>query len=205
MSKCGDSSTSLSLLGRLRQAPTDQAAWARFVDRYAPRVYQWCRQWGLPDADAQDVSQDVLVKLVDRMRGFRYDPAGSFRGWLRTLTRHAWADFLARQGRAGRGSGDSQALARLHSVEARDDLARRLEEEFDRELLEQATELVRRRAAPRTWEAFRLLALEGWSGARVAEHLGMKVAAVFVARSQVQKRLREEVRRLEAAHAEGMS
>ncbi len=205
MSKLVDSRTSLSLLGRLGQATTDQAAWAQFVDRYAPCIYQWCCQWRLPECDAQDVTQDVLMELAEKMRGFRYNPEGSFRGWLRTLTRHAWVDFLARRQRAGRGSGDSQALARLHSIEARDDLARRLEEEFDGELLEQAMEQVRHRAEPRTWEAFRLLALEGWSGAQVAEHLGMNVATVFVARSHVQKRIREEVRRLEAGHAEDLS
>jgi hypothetical protein len=43
MSRPADSRTSLALLGRLRQAPTDQEAWRQFVDRYAPRVYSWCR------------------------------------------------------------------------------------------------------------------------------------------------------------------
>src|SRR5262245_32084865 len=139
MLNLADSRTSPSLLGRLREAPADQAAWAQFVERYAPRVYAWCRQWGLQEADAEDVTQDVLTLLSDRMRRFQYDPEGSFRGWLRTVTHHAWADFLARRARAGRGSGDSQALERLQAVEARDDLAGRLEAEFDSELLERAS------------------------------------------------------------------
>ena len=42
-------------------------------------------------------------------------------------------------------------------------------------------------------------ALEGLPGAAVAERLGRKVAHVFVAKSEVQKMLAEEVRRLEAA------
>lgn len=84
----------------------------------------------------------------------------------------------------------------LGEVEARDDLARRLEEAFDRELLEAAIAGVRLRVALRTWEAYRLTAVEGLPGAEAAEQLGMAVARDFSAKSQVQKFLREEVRRL---------
>src|SRR3954451_20746819 len=87
------SMTSVTLLAQLRQQPGDQAAWSAFVDRYGPRVYGWGRGWGLQDADAEDVTQNVLVKLAATMASFQYDPAGSFRAWLRTVTYHAWADF----------------------------------------------------------------------------------------------------------------
>jgi RNA polymerase sigma-70 factor (ECF subfamily) len=56
---------------------------------------------------------------------------------------------------------------------------------------------VRLRVAPRTWEAFRLTALEGLSGAEAARRLEMQVAAVYMAKRNVQKKLREESRRLE--------
>jgi len=85
----------------------------------------------------------------------------------------------------------------IQTVEARDDLALRLEAEFDLELLEEAERRVRQRAAPQTWEAYRLTAIEGLSGADAAARLGMKVAAVFVSRSHVIKRLQNEVKALE--------
>jgi RNA polymerase sigma-70 factor (ECF subfamily) len=85
----------------------------------------------------------------------------------------------------------------LQTVAARDDLVAKLEEEFDRELLEQATLRVRLRVELHTWDAFRLVALEGHSGAEAAARLGMKVAAVFVAKGRVQKMLREEIDLLE--------
>src|SRR5436190_6829093 len=103
--------TSLTLLGRLRQQPTDQQAWAQFVARYGPTLYSWCRQHKLEDVDAEEVTQMVLALLAEKMRTFAYDPTRSFRGWLRTLTRHAWSDFVTARQRTGRGSGDSQALA----------------------------------------------------------------------------------------------
>ena len=73
----------------------------------------------------------------------------------------------------------------------------RLEEAFDQEMLKEASNVIRLRIEPRTWEAFELLAIEGYSGAEAAARLQMKVATVFVARSKVQRMLREELARLE--------
>lgn len=190
-------STHLSLLRRLRDHPGDQSAWKEFVDRYSPKIYGWCCRWNLQEADALDVTQMVLVRLAAKMRTFVYDPSGSFRAWLRTLARHAWSDFLDDRHRGVRGSGDSQAIQALESVEARDDLAKRLEEVFDLELLELATDRVQQRVQPQTWQAFQLTALEGLSGAEAANRLGMNVATVFKAKSKVQKMLQEEIAELE--------
>ena len=56
---------------------------------------------------------------------------------------------------------------------------------------------VRERIEPHTWEAFRLTALEGKSGAEAAALLQMQVGTVFKAKSKVQQMLREEIERLE--------
>jgi RNA polymerase sigma-70 factor (ECF subfamily) len=196
MTRASGSQTNATLLGRLRREPTDQEAWAQFVDHYGPRIYGWCRAWGLQDADAQDVTQTVLVRLAEKMRGFTYDPSRSFRGWLKTLAHHAWSDFLEGRRRRGTG-GDTGAPGRLEAVEAPADLAQRLEEAFDRELLDVAAGRVRQRVRPRTWDAFHLTALEGLSGAEAARRLGMQVAHVFVAKSEVRRMLADEIRRLE--------
>ena len=51
--------TRLSLLVRLCDA-RDDGAWAQFVEIYAPLVYGYARKHGLQDADAADLTQDVL-------------------------------------------------------------------------------------------------------------------------------------------------
>jgi RNA polymerase sigma-70 factor (ECF subfamily) len=191
------SATSPTLLGRLRQQPTNNAAWAEFVDRYGPRIEAWCRQWHLQDADAQDVSQIVLTRLAERMQSFIYDPSRSFRGWLRTLTRNAWSDFSSARQRSGPGSGDSDTLESLYSIPARDDLVARLEQEFDHEILDEASARVRLRVEPESWEAFRLMTLERLPASEAADRIGKEVAAVFKARARVQALLREEIQKLE--------
>jgi RNA polymerase sigma-70 factor (ECF subfamily) len=189
--------TRVTLLARLRQDPTDQAAWDAFVERYGRHIYRWCRRWMLLDADAEDVTQDILAKLARKLRDFHYDPARSFRGWLKTVAHHAWRDFVdSRRGWAAAGAGQVRELMR--TLEAREDLVQKLEAAFDHELLDAAKLRVRLRVAPHTWEAFRLVALEGMPAAEVATTFHMQVAMVYVAKSKVQKMLQEEIRKLEA-------
>jgi RNA polymerase sigma-70 factor (ECF subfamily) len=185
--------TRVTLLTQLQQAPSDQASWDEFVDRYGRHIYRWCRQWKLQDADAEDVTQDVLVKLAQRLRAFSYDPSRSFRGWLKTVAHHAWRDFVDSRRRAQPAAGDSQVQELMLTLEAREDLAQKLEEAFDLELLEAAKVRVRLRVAPHTWEAFRLMALEGLPVTDVAARVQLQVAMVYVAKSKVQKMLREEI------------
>jgi RNA polymerase sigma factor (sigma-70 family) len=189
--------TSITLLRQLRQDPSDQAGWDEFVELYGRHIYRWCRQWKLQDADAEDVTQDILVKLTQKLHAFAYDPSRSFRGWLKTIAHHAWRDFEDGRRRARPAAGDGQVQELMVSLEARVDLARKLDEAFDLELLGAAEARVRQRVAPQTWEAFRLLALEGLPAAEVAARVHLQVAMVYVAKSKVRKMLREEIGKLE--------
>src|SRR5262249_47589857 len=143
------------------------------------------------EADAQDVTQTVLLQLAAKLQTFCYDPGRRFRAWLKTLTHHAWSDFLATLRPAVRGSGDSGLRQVLDSVQARDELSRRMQETFDGELLELAIARVRARVEERTWDAYRLTALEGLSGVEAAARLGMQVGTVYKAKSKVHAMLQE--------------
>src|SRR5262249_48698277 len=147
--------------------------------------------------DAEDVTQDILVKLSQKLRTFAYDPSRSFRGWLKTVAHHAWRDFEDSRRRARPVADDSRVQELMLSLEAREDLAHRLEGAFDLELLEAAKARVRLRVAPRTWEAFRLMAFEDLPVAEVAARVHLQVAMVYVAKSKVQKMLQEEIRKLD--------
>jgi RNA polymerase sigma-70 factor (ECF subfamily) len=147
-------------------------------------------------ADAADITQGVLLRLVRRMGEFRYDEGGSFRAYLKTLVRYAWCDFLEQ--RRDPAVAARAGLDDLAGVAAREDLERRLEEEFDRELLAEAMTRVARLVQAQTWEAFRLQAIEGMAAEQVAERLNMNIASVYKARSNVSRRLKETIRVLEA-------
>jgi RNA polymerase sigma factor (sigma-70 family) len=205
MNTLPDQRTSVTLLARLSNPDVDQKYWAEFVRRYGPMIYRWCQRWKLQEADAQDITQAVLARMVVRLRDFRYDPARSFRAYLRTVASFAVRDLAEERRKAGVGHGDTAHIEMLGEVEAREDLARRLEEEFDQELLAIATDRVRARVEPKSWDAFRLTAMEGLAGAEVAKRLNMGVYGVFKARSRVQRMLQEEIADLETVGPQAAS
>jgi RNA polymerase sigma factor (sigma-70 family) len=190
------SQTSVTLLGRLRQNPNDQMAWSEFVARYEPKIFRWCLGWRLQESDANDVTQDVLLKLHGLLANFAYDPARSFRGWLKTLTHHAWRDLVDDRNRKGYGSGDTAMQDFFENIAAGEAFVDHLEEELRRELMDQAMARVRPRVEPRTWDAFRLTALEGRAGATVADLLEMNITRVYTAKSEVKRMIRAEIQKM---------
>src|SRR5262249_19597039 len=84
---------STTLVTRLRFR--DPEAWRRLVYLYAPLVYSWCRLAGLPETDATAVGQTIFASVFQALGTPFPDPSGgSFRVWLKALTRNVVSDFL---------------------------------------------------------------------------------------------------------------
>src|SRR5262249_3132012 len=151
-----------SLLVRIRD-PRDRTSWAEFVDVYAPLVYRFARKQGLQDADAADLTQDVLHAVSTAIGRLEYDPQrGSFRGWLFTVVRTRLCNFLSRlhrQRRVGGGAGNQDALDALPAREDNQDAL--WEQEYEARLFACASERVRDEIQFSTWQAFWLTAIEG--------------------------------------------
>ncbi len=188
-----DADTSITLMMRLRQAPADRQAWDEFVRCYQPMIRDWCLRWASRPDDAEDVAQEVMLKLLAAMKTFHYDPGRSFRAWLKTVTQNAWTDFV-RSRRHESTEDPDRFQAILDSRAALDDLRGRMEDAFDRELLDLAMRRVQKRVKPANWRAFQLTAIEERTGADAARELGMSVARVFIAKHRVEKMLEEEIR-----------
>jgi RNA polymerase sigma-70 factor (ECF subfamily) len=108
--------TRASLLLRLRD-PRDGEAWTEFVDLYAPLVYGYLRRQGLQDADAADLTQEVLTAVAGAIGRLEYDPArGAYRNWLFTLVRRQLSNWRAAQVHRARGSSDATTYERLRSL-----------------------------------------------------------------------------------------
>jgi RNA polymerase sigma-70 factor (ECF subfamily) len=181
-----------SLLVRLCDARDDDA-WAQFIELYAPLVYGFARKHGLQDADAADLTQDVLQAVAAGIQKLDYDPSrGTFRGWLFTVVRNKLRKLVSARQRPGRGTGDPDAQQLLQELPARDeDPAAWWDEEYERCVFFWAAEKVRGAFQPSTWQAFWQTAVEGKTGPEVARQLGLSVAAVYLAKGRVMTRLRE--------------
>jgi len=184
-----------SLLVRMRDA-RDGAAWGQFVDIYGPLIYGHARKCGLQDADAADVTQDVLRAVASSMDGLSYDPRrGSFRGWLFTIVRNVERNFLVKRQRHPAATGADGLLA---AQPARDEeLDRQWNLEYEKRLFVCAARQVRAEVKETTWQAFWQTAVEARSFQQTAEALNMSVGAVYMAKSRVLQRLREQIHLLE--------
>ena len=185
--------TSVSLLGRLAGAPTDDD-WRRLDALYRPLLRAWVARAGVPASDADDLVQDVLLIVFREVAGFEWRGQGAFRAWLRTILAHRVRDYFRGQKYRPTATGDSDFLRRLDELESPESALSRL---WDRDHDEHVAASLLRRVqgdfAPATWEAFRRHALEGEPAAHIALEMGLSLNSVLLAKSRVLKRLRQEL------------
>ncbi len=185
--------TRASLLVQLRDGDNTDA-WHEFVRLYGPVVYGFARKRGLQDADAADLMQDVMRSVSSAIGRLDYDrKQGTFRGWLFTITRNKVFNFLSARRIRPQGSGDTTTNKLLETHPEAVDGADTWELEYQRRLAAIAMEQVQTEFQESTWRAFWLTAVEGQSAADVAQQLKLSSGAVYVAKSRVLARLKQEV------------
>jgi RNA polymerase sigma-70 factor (ECF subfamily) len=196
MNDASSSDTRVSLLASLREARNATSWnewWKTFVAAYAPLVYRYARRRGLQDADAADVTQEVLAETARCLPTFEYKPErGRFRGWLGLLTRRQLARFFAKQQRdASRTNGatDHDVLAELAAPQSEAEWT----DTFHGQLLRTALDRIRPHFEPPTWQAFAQVWLHQRTAAEAAANLNLPIDAIYLAKSRVLKRLREEL------------
>jgi RNA polymerase sigma-70 factor (ECF subfamily) len=169
----------------------DAEAWWRLAHLYGPLVYGWCRRQGLQAPDCEDVVQEVFVTVVARIQDFqRQSTGGTFRGWLREITRNKLGDWLRRQKARPHPLDDRvapPAVDRPPFAEPDDPAAA----EDAGDLHRIALDLIRAEFEERSWQAFWRVAVLDQRAADVAADLGMTRNAVYLAKSRILSRLRE--------------
>lgn len=177
-------------------------AWERLVRLYSPLIYRWCRRSGVPPEDAADLLQDVFTAVMLHLPGFRREsPEDSFTAWLATITRNKIRDFFRRRQRrlpARGGSSAQAALAQVAQEDATTDVTVEADAASTALLSQRVLHVIQSEFERRTWQAFEQTALENRRAADVAQDLQMSVAAVYMAKSRVLRRLREVLAELNA-------
>jgi RNA polymerase sigma-70 factor (ECF subfamily) len=189
-------STSASLIARIRRRDGD--AWQRLANCYGPLVYGWARQAHLQSSDAADVMQEVFRAVARNMEGFHHTaPGDSFRGWLWTITKNKIRDHFRRlsQRREAHGGDEiEQIISQIPDQPPPEELSDSAQIDGASVRLVRATlQFVKGEFEPRTWQAFWRVTMEDESPAAAAAELGMSIGALYVAKSRVLKRLREEL------------
>lgn len=189
-----------SLLLRLRDS-RNQQAWTEFLQIYEPLISRLVRRRGVQAADVGEVTQEVLLAVASAIHRWESDPGrGTFRGWLAVIARNLVVNFLIRQSRHPRGSGDSELRRRLEDQPAPEgDMSALFDLERKRQIFRWAAEQVRHEFRETTWKAFWLSTVDEREITDVAELLGVSAGVVYVSRSRVMKRLRETAEAVRSA------
>jgi RNA polymerase sigma-70 factor (ECF subfamily) len=177
-----------SLLERIRTDPS-QDAWQHFIDLYTPLFYSWARRLGLGEHDAADLIQDIFATLVEKLPAFSYDPRQSFRAWLKTILLNRWRNHCRHRAACPATTG----AAALGDVAAPPEPPVFEEQEYRQALVGRALSLMQAEFQPATWRACWEFVVRERPAADVAAELGLSVNAVYLAKSRVLRRLREQL------------
>ncbi|WP_020468488.1 sigma-70 family RNA polymerase sigma factor [Zavarzinella formosa] len=189
--------TSLSLLVRIQSMQPDALAWARFDNLYRPLVCGWCVKGGLQNADADDVCQEVFRRVHQAIGRFRWERGGgTLRGWLRIITSNAISEWGRRKKKIDLVSGQAGDDAQVWLLAVPDPTPEEPDEQRDRDeerlLLREALRQILAGFKEQTREAFWRVVIDQRNPAEVATELGVEVHVVYLAKSRVLKRLKDE-------------
>ena len=184
--------TRVSLILRLPNV-ADVQAWSEFTDIYEPFLYRYARRRGLQDADARELTQEVFLAVARAVGRWEPDDGRArFRTWLFRIARNQTINILSRRQRDE--VSDSMAYIIAGTVcTTDDDRAEFEEQEYRREVFRYAAGRVRKHVHPQTWSAFWRTTIELESPDVVAKSLGISRGLVYVSRSRVIQRLRDEI------------
>ena len=186
--------TSISLLQAF-QDDSSESRWEQLHAIYRPLLMRWIRKYDVQAADAEDLCQDVLAVVANEIVGFRHSgQTGAFRAWLRQILVYRLQDFWRKKRRA-KDVGFAVAEQSLQQLaEPTSEASRIWDKEHDEWVLKRLFERAQRDFTETTWAAFHRVTVMAQPPRQVAEDLGISVNAVFVAKSRVLSRLRQDAK-----------
>jgi len=198
--------TRYSLLSRL-QDWDDQESWKDFFDTYWRLIYAVAMKAGLSESEAQDVVQETVICVAKGIHKFKRDPArGTFKGWLRNLTRWRIADQFEKRAPA-RGAGaavmpeipDEAHWPVLEEIPdpSSMDLESVWNAEWQSNLFEAAVERVKRRVKEEHYQIFHLHVVKGWPVSKVARAFKVSSGQVYLIKHRIAALIKKETRILE--------
>ena len=187
--------TSASLLSGLRKQPDDpfyQSSWERFVDKYTPIIYGWCRNVGLNHQDTEEITQQLMCRLVLALKNYHYDRQQKFRSWLFVCTRNVIFQFWKDQSKQ-----KTELQSDIYEICQGQSLVEFLNERYDREFETEARKRVQAKIGERDWDVFLQLTESTKSVPEIAADLHLSVDNVYQIKSRTVAALKSEITRLQ--------
>jgi len=194
--------TRYTLLSRL-QSWDDQESWKEFFDTYWRLIYSVAIKSGLTESEAQDVVQETIISVAKDIGKFKCDRSlGSFKGWLRNLTRWRIADQFRKRGRGEISTAHTDEINPADLLEIPNsgpgELESKWEDEWQANLLSTAIDRIKNRVNEEHFQIFDLYVIQQLPVKKVARMLGVNIGQIYLAKFRVSNLIKKEVRLLEA-------
>jgi len=193
--------TRYSLLSRL-QNWEDRESWQEFFDTYWRLIYSFALKSGLTAAEAEDVVQETVISVAKNIQKFRRDRSlGTFKGWLRNLTRWRGADHLRKRTNSGaipvEVAEDGTFEFNVAEIPDSSESQSMWEDEWRTNLMKVALQNVKQMVKEEHYQIFDLYVIKQWPAGKVADMLQVSVGKVYLIKFRVESLVKKEVHRLE--------
>jgi RNA polymerase sigma factor (sigma-70 family) len=185
-----------SLIARVRNRG-DSESWNEFYRFYQPLLMRYLARLGLKAHDADDVTQDVFIRLLQSLPTFElYSKPGRFRTYLWKLTYSALVDGARRN--KVRRTAEEEWVRRFLVADESESLRvyRDLEGINQQQILEKVLPRIRSSSSSMAWACFEQRVLRDRPASAISVDLGISTDSVYVHSSRVMKRLRRHCDRL---------
>ena len=185
--------TRRSLIEKLKQEQSEDA-WRIFENSYRDYILNVLRKLGLFDREADDVKQEVMVKLWKLLPDFNYEPEkAKFRTWLYSVIKNlAW-------NKIRKLNSESAKIEKyrewVESPEAEEKVDAMMDQEWKKYLTSLAMKNIGVKFSTQSIEIFRR-ALKGATAAELAKDFDLKPNSVNKIKNRVKESLMLEIEAL---------
>jgi len=181
--------TNKSLLDAAKENPESEA-WFRLVSIYDPLIAGWLRRNGIDETEILDISQEVLVAVVQQIKNFDHNGRkGAFRNWLKRITYFRCQRFWDQK----KSKSKEKEVRSLSGLEdPKSEMSQQWDREHDRHVLYRILQLIKPEFEDSVFSAFEKTTIHGESPANVAADLNVSTAQIYKYRFRIMKRLKEE-------------
>ena len=186
--------TRYTLLERVRDR-ADEKSWEDFVEIYRPYIYKVIRRMNFGHEEAEDLSQNILVLLWDKIPGFEHNfRTGAFRSWLCTIIRNKSVDYIRKHAnRKKKMDEEGELLLGPLFKDNSNDLEKAAEEEWNRHVSELAWKVIEDEFSENVRKAF-LMSVDGIPGEEIAETLGVQINSIYTYKKRIRSRLKDIIK-----------
>ena len=194
--------TRSSLINRLKGTINGES-WEDFFNTYWELIFNVARRAGLSEADAQDIVQETIVKVHKSLDRFQYNRnRGSFKGWLRSVTRSRLAEHFKKQQKRlplNQPFDDSTGNPMVEIADPKGlELERIWDEEWQKNLIQTALTRIKRTVSPKQFQIFKCYCIDEWTVGEICKALNVNAAQVYMAKQRVGKLFKRELERVQS-------